>query len=146
MRKPNLSVLAAVALILALAGSAWADDEAATPWAQAFYSPDLITAHQRDIGLTKAQQEKLSKEFKDASGELAELKVKLEAIYQDAVALARQAGVDEAKQIAAVDLVLKLESTIKRRHALMLIRIRALLTDKQRKQLDALAKKSPAKD
>jgi len=101
------------------------------------YPPELIMAHQAEIGVDEKQRDAILAEIQQAQPKV----LKLQWTMQDASAqLARLLGepkVDEAKALAQADKLMEMERDMKHTHLALLIRIRNIPTDTQRAKLDA---------
>lgn len=125
------------ALLLAIAGpvAAQSKDDA---FARALFDPQLVLKYAKQIGLTDAQRKSMMAEIKTAQTVLAPLQIDLAEPALELVELADQPRVDEAKALAKVEQVLKVENEVKKRQAMLMFRVKNLLSPEQQKQLRAL--------
>jgi hypothetical protein len=109
----------------------------ADPFANAFFSPDLIMAHQQAIGLTNEQRATVGTLMLNAQQSFVPVQFKVAAEVERLQTLINASPVDEAAALAEVDRVLTLEREIKREQLVLMIRLKNLLTQPQQ---EALAK------
>jgi TonB-dependent SusC/RagA subfamily outer membrane receptor len=119
--------------------AACAPPPAADPFAKYLYSPELVMAHQEEIGLTDAQRAAIQDAVKDLqSKSIVNTQFKLSLAGEKIrIALARPT-VDEAAVLQQVDDMLALEREVKRAQMTLLVRIKNQLTAEQRAQLDKM--------
>jgi Spy/CpxP family protein refolding chaperone len=113
------------------------------PIGSKLFPPELIMAHQAELGLEDRQRETILKELERAQAQFPRLQWQLQAASQQLSKLLDAAQVDEAKALAQAGEVMKLETEIKRAHLTLLIRIRNALSDAQRGKLQALRRSTP---
>ena len=99
------------------------------------YSPEAIMRHSREIDLTPDQREAVSKAVRSAQHEIMDLQWEVEDVAADLIESLAQSDADDAQVMARLDDVLAAENMIKRRHILLLLEIRHLLTVEQRASL-----------
>lgn len=99
------------------------------------YSPEVIMRHSREIDLTPDQREAVSKAVRSAQHEIMDLQWGVEDVAADLIESLAQSDADDAQVMARLDDVLAAENMIKRRHILLLLEIRHLLTVEQRASL-----------
>lgn len=99
------------------------------------YSPEVIMRHSREIDLTPDQREAVSKAVRSAQHEIMDLQWEVEDVAADLIESLAQSDADDAQVMARLDEVLAAENMIKRRHILLLLEIRHLLTVEQRASL-----------
>lgn len=116
---------------------------AADPIGSKLFPPELIMAHQAEIGLEDKQREAILKELEKAQSQFPRLQWQLQAASEQLSQLLDAPRVDEAKALAQAGEVMKLETEIKRAHLGLLIRIRNTLSDTQRSKLQALRRATP---
>ena len=108
------------------------------------YPPELIMAHQQELGIDDKQREAIVKEVQALQNRVVEIQWQMQAAVEELVKQLDAPRVDETKALAQADKVMGFERDVKRAHLGMLIRIRNLLTDAQRAKLAALrARASP---
>ena len=149
--RPLLTLLAALAILLPPAGRA--DDAApppavprpqpADPIGGKLFPPELIMGHQAELRIDDRQRDALVKELERAQTQFPRLQWQLQAATEQLSRLLDGPQVDEAKALAQASEVMKLETEIKKTHLTLLIRLRNLLTDAQRAQLQALRRANP---
>ena len=137
-------------LALAVGPPAVADGPGAPTPAQApdpigakLFPPELIMAHQAEIGLEDKQREAILKELEKAQSQFPRLQWQLQAATEQLVKLLDAPQIDEGKTLAQAGEVMKLETEIKRAHLGLLIRIRNTLSDTQRSKLQAIRRAAP---
>jgi Spy/CpxP family protein refolding chaperone len=116
---------------------------ASDPIGSKLFPPELIMAHQAELGLEDKQREAILKELEKAQSQFPRLQWQLQAASQQLSQILDAPQVDEAKALAQAGEVMKLETEIKRAHLTLLIRIRNTLTDTQRSKLQVLRRTSP---
>ena len=151
MRHRLLHLLTALALLLPLAGMA--DDAAPPPAANRapqsdpiggkLFPPELIMGHQGELRIDDKQREALVKELERAQAQFPRLQWQLQAATEQLSRLLDAPQVDEAKALAQASEVMRLETEIKKAHLGLLIRLRNLLTDAQRAQLQGIRRANP---
>jgi Spy/CpxP family protein refolding chaperone len=135
-------VLLAVALLLAPALPAVAQDDVGTRIEAQVFPPELVMKHAREIDLTADQRRQITAAIGEAQGQLIDLQWQLgEAATAVAQAL-EPARADEADVLQKLDRVLDLERQIKRRQMVLVIRIRNLITPQQQARLKELRARS----
>jgi len=149
--RPLLTFLATLALLLPAAGRA--DDAAPPPAAPRsqpsdpiggkLFPPDLIMGHQSELRIDDRQRDALLKELERAQGQFPRLQWQLQAATEQLSRLLDAPQVDESKALAQASEVMKLETEIKKTHLGLLIRLRNLLTEPQRAQLQAIRRANP---
>jgi len=108
------------------------------PIAESLFPPDLVMAHQRDVGLDDTQKNFLRSEVLKAQGRFAELQWQLQDNMNALVALLKQNPVDETQVVTQLDKVLSSEREIKRTQIALMVRIKNKLTPEQQAQLRKL--------
>lgn len=101
------------------------------PIAQQLLPPDLIMAHQDEIGLQESQRTAIKNEVLKTQPKFLEAQWQLGEETQKMVALLRANPIDEAKALDQADRVMALEREIKRAHLAMLVRVKNQLTSDQ---------------
>ena len=137
-------------LVLAVGPPALADGpggptpaQAPDPVGSKLFPPELIMAHQAELGLEDKQREAILKELEKAQSQFPRLQWQLQAATEQLVKLLDAPQIDEGKTLAQASEVMKLETEIKRAHLGLLIRIRNTLSDTQRNKLQALRRAAP---
>lgn len=102
------------------------------------FSPELLVANQRRIGLTPEQRETLVGEMRQTKSDVLPLEVEMAAAAAELIELLESPRVDEEAAQQAAARVLELERQVKSRRMLLLIRIKNLLTEEQQEQLEAI--------
>jgi Spy/CpxP family protein refolding chaperone len=149
--RPLLPFLAALVLLLPLAGKA--DDavpppatgraQPADPIGGKLFPPELIMGHQTELRIDDRQRDSLVKELERAQAQFPRLQWQLQAATEQLSRLLDAPQIDEAKALAQASEVMKLETEIKKMHLGLLIRLRNLLSDAQRAQLQAIRRANP---
>lgn len=138
-------ILSLCALVLALAGTARAQQPGEDPFGKNFYPPELVMGHQEAIGLTEEQKSYLKTEIRQAQVKFTELQWKLQDEVEKLVAIIKQPRIDEQQLLAQVDKVLAAEREVKRAQVTLMARIKNKLTPEQRVKLDDLRSKASTK-
>jgi Spy/CpxP family protein refolding chaperone len=146
-----LPFLTALVLLFPLAGKA--DDAVpppgtgrpppADPIGGKLFPPELIMAHQAELRIDDRQRDALVKELERTQAQFPRLQWQLQAATEQLSRLLDAPQVDEARALAQASEVMKLETEIKKTHLGLLIRLRNLLSDAQRTQLQAIRRASP---
>jgi len=108
------------------------------PIAQQLLPPDVIMAHQDEIGLQEKQRAAIKNEVLKTQPKFLEWQWQLGEESQKMIALLKAMPVDEAKVLEQADRVMALEREIKRAHLGMLIRLKNQLTPEQFARLQQL--------
>lgn len=129
------------ALLLAVATPA----EAQSPkpddaFAQALFDPQLVLRHAQTIGLSATQRRTILDELKTTQTALAPLQADMMEPALELIELLGQSRVDEKAVSAKMDQVLRIENEVKKRQAVLLIRIKNALTPEQQSRLRELRK------
>jgi Spy/CpxP family protein refolding chaperone len=155
MKTRTLSICA---LLLALAGSARAQQPGLTPQpapnpgpapqaapqpgddpiGRSFFPPELVMQHQEAIGLTAEQKEYLKTEIRQAQVKFTELQWKLQDEGEKLLSIVRQPRIDEQQLLAQLDRVLAAERDVKRAQVSLVTRIKNRLTPQQQARLEEL--------
>jgi Spy/CpxP family protein refolding chaperone len=107
-------------------------------FAQALFDPQLVLRHAQTIGLTAAQRRTILDELKTTQVALGPLQANMTEPALDLVELLGQPRVDEARVVAKMDQVLKIENEVKKQQATLLVRIKNVLTAEQQTRLREL--------
>ena len=125
-----------VAAMLAIAPAARAQ-QSGDPIAENVFPPELVMAHQAEIGLTDEQRNGIIADISKAQPKATELQWKLQKEAQALVAIIKGEKVDEEQLLAQLDRVLALERDIKRVQLALVVRIKMRLTTDQRAKLQS---------
>ncbi len=106
--------------------------------ARHFFPPELIMAHQRDIGLAEDQREAIKSAVDEAHATVHDLKWDLQPETQVLADLVAAESLDEAAILAQAERVMDMEKRIKLIHMSLVIKIKNLLTAEQRATLREL--------
>ena len=112
------------------------------PFADLFFSPDLIMARQTAIGLTDAQKTYIHAEMLKSQTRYTELQWQLQNAIEGLTGLLKQPKADEAQVAAKMDKVLAVEREIKLAQIVLLVRIKNDLTPEQQHKLQNLRSES----
>jgi len=107
-------------------------------FAQALFDPQLVLRHAQTIGLTTAQRRTILDELKTTQVALGPLQANMTEPTLDLVEPLGQPRVDEARVVAKMDQVLKIENEVKKQQATLLVRIKNVLTAEQQTRLREL--------
>lgn len=110
----------------------------ADPLAKHLFPPELIMQRQTDIGLRDTQRDQISAELQKAQQTFMSVQWRIAAEAGKMDQLLQADVVNEAGVLAQADAILNLEREVKRTHLALLIRIRNLLTEEQRRRLTQL--------
>jgi Spy/CpxP family protein refolding chaperone len=109
-------------------------------FAQALFDPQLVLRHAQTIGLSPAQRRTILDELKTTQTALAPLQADMMEPALELIELLGQSRVDEKSVSAKMDQVLRIENEVKKRQAVLLIRIKNALTPEQQSRLSELRK------
>ena len=136
MKKYLMAALTAVAV---MASSVQAQDKDGDDrFAKAFFDPQLVLKHAKEINLTAPQRKSIMDAIKKIQGELVPLQLDMTEPALEMAELVEQTTVDEAAAVAKADKVLKIENEVKKMQMALLIRIKNVLTKEQQAQLRTL--------
>ena len=130
-------------LVLVAASAAGAQAKPNDPFAQYFFPPEFVMAHQTEINLSDRQRTAIAEAVKDATGKFVDAQFKLSAAGEKLKLAIQGPTVDEAKTLEQIDQVLSLEREVKRAQVALAIRIKNLLTEQQQAQLTKIRKQAP---
>jgi Spy/CpxP family protein refolding chaperone len=130
--------LALLPALLLAAPVARAQAKADEVFAKAFFDPQLVLKHASAIGLTAQQRKAILDELKSTQVALVPLQVDMAEPALELQGLVESTRVDEARALARIDQVLKIENEVKKRQAIFVIRVKNLLTADQQAKLRAL--------
>jgi len=128
------ALLLTVPLATPVAAQAKPDDA----FAKAFFDPQLVLKHANAIGLTAQQRKAILDEMKATQVALVPLQVDMADPALELQGIIEAVKVDEAKALAKIDQVLKIENEVKKRQATFVIRVKNLLTPEQQAKLRAI--------
>lgn len=133
-----LAVVPALLLTVPLARTAGAQAKPDDAFAKAFFDPQLVLKHANAIGLTAQQRKAILDEMKATQVALVPLQVDMADPALELQGIIEASKVDEAKALAKIDQVLKIENEVKKRQATFVIRVKNLLTPEQQGKLRAI--------
>ncbi len=131
----RLSLFLIVPLLLTLSVSRARADESTDFVRRAFFSPEILMANQRKIGLTPEQRETFVRAMTEAQTDMLPVKLEMSEAAADLALLLEGPRVDEEAALQAAQRVLELEQRTKLRHMELLVRIKNLLTVEQQRRL-----------
>jgi Spy/CpxP family protein refolding chaperone len=105
------------------------------PVGENLFPPELVMAHQKEIGLTDAQKTFLRAEILRAQTRFTELQWQLQDNMETLVGLLKENPTDEDKVVAQLDKVLSAEREIKRAQIALMVRIKNKLAPEQQTRL-----------
>lgn len=103
-----------------------------------FFAPELVMAHQAEIGLNDDQRKTLRSEIQQAQAFFTDTQWKLSEQAEALGKLLGKPNVDEGAVLAQVDKILTLEYGLKRMQMRLMVRIKNALTVEQQNKLTAL--------
>lgn len=128
-------VLLAAAALLALAGSARAQEKKDDRFAKALFDPQLVLQHAKDIGMTPQQRSAILDVVKKAQAELVPLQLDMTEPALELTEIIEETKVDEAAALAKAEKMLKIENEVKKAQMSLLIKIKNILTKEQQDRL-----------
>lgn len=132
-------LLVALALMsLAVTSGARAQDKDDDRFAKAFFDPQLVLKHAKEINLSAAQRKTIMDAIKKVQADLVPLQLDMTEPALEMADLVEQTTVDEVAAVAKADKVLKIENEVKKMQMVLLIRIKNVLTRDQQAQLRTL--------
>jgi Spy/CpxP family protein refolding chaperone len=99
------------------------------------FPPEMIMEHQQELGIDDKQRAALVKEIQATQTKVTEMQWQMQGTIEALGKMLDATPIDEAKVLAQADKVMNLESTLKKAHFMLLVRIKNLLTDAQRAKL-----------
>lgn len=105
---------------------------------RAMFDPQFVLRNAQAIGLSAAQRKNILDELKSAQIALAPLQVDMTGRALELQEIVEASRVDEAKALAMVEQVLRIENEVKKRQVILIVRIKNLLTAEQQSKLRAL--------
>ena len=143
MRTTPMTHVAIVAALLAVAGTARAQQLAQDPLGDILFPPELVMQHQQEIGLTEEQRSYIIAEIGSAQQKATDVQWKLQREVEQMAAILKHDPVDETAMAAQLDRVLALERDMKRIQLTLVVRIKNRLTPEQRARLRGLKAAAP---
>jgi Spy/CpxP family protein refolding chaperone len=116
------------------------------PLASHLFPPELIMAHQSEIGLQDAQRGAITSEIQKAQAKFVEIQWRMSAEAEHLQKLLEPSVADEARVLEQIDRTLAVEREIKRVQVTLLIRIKNTLTPSQQAKLADLRNGSNGKE
>ena len=107
------------------------------PLGELMFPPDMIMAHQRELGLTDEQKTFMRSEINRVSARFNDLQWQLQDAMEALHDIMKANPVNEQQAMAQLDKVLDTEREIKRLHMELAIRIKNRLTPEQQEKLHA---------
>lgn len=140
LRRPLLAVALAGLAIFAgwLPAIAGAEESKDDPFKKLVFAPELVMGNQSQIGLTADQKAALVAELQSTQSDLVPLQLDISEAAEQLARLLEAATVDEAAALEAAGRVMRSEAEIKKRHLLLVVRIKNLLTPEQQAKLRAI--------
>lgn len=111
------------------------------PMARHLFPPDLIMAHQDDLGLSDKQRAAIKAEVLKAQSRFLEWQWEMSEETQKMVGLLRATPVDEQKVLDQADRVMNIERNVKRTHLSLLVRLKNVLTAEQIARLEQIRRR-----
>jgi Spy/CpxP family protein refolding chaperone len=138
----NKLIVGSAVLVAAFAAPLSAQGKPGQPdaFAEALFDPQLVLKNAQAIGLTPAQRRTILDEIKAAQIALAPLQADMTEPAMELVEMLGQSKVEEARVLAKIDQVLRVENEVKKRQTALLVRIKNALTPEQQDKLRALRK------
>jgi Spy/CpxP family protein refolding chaperone len=115
----------------------------ADPIGSHFFPPELVMAHQSEIGLQENQRAAITAEIEKAQSKFVALQWRMSQETEHLTKLVEPSVVDEAPVLEQVDRTLAVERDIKRAQIALLIRIKNTLTPAQQAKLAELRDGQP---
>ena len=125
-------------VLLAIGAPLHAQGKPDDPFQRSLFDPQLVLRNAQAIGLSSAQRKSLLDELKATQTALAPLQADMTGPAMELQEIIDAPRVDEAKAIATVEQVLKIENEVKKRQVALLVRIKNLLTTDQQAKLRTL--------
>jgi len=138
----NKLIVGCALLMMAFAAPARSQGRPGQPdaFADALFDPQLVLKNAQGIGLTPGQRKTILDEIKAAQIALAPLQADMTEPAMELVEMLGQSKVEEARVLAKIDQVLRVENEVKKRQTALLVRIKNALTPEQQDKLRALRK------
>lgn len=129
---------AATAALVVAAAPIQAQEKKDDRFEKAFFDPELVLKHARDIGLSPEQRRTIVDVIKKIQAELVPLQLDMAEPALEMAEIIEETTVDEAAAVAKADKVLKIENEVKKMQMALLIRIKNVLTKEQQTRLRVL--------
>jgi Spy/CpxP family protein refolding chaperone len=113
------------------------------PLAPFIFPPELVMAHQREIGLTDEQKTFLRGEIQRVTLRFTELQWQLQDAMEGLATVMKESSVNEQQALSQLDKILDTEREIKHLHIGLAIRIKNKLTPEQQAKLQAMKRMGP---
>ena len=113
------------------------------PLAAFIFPPELVMAHQREIGLTDEQKTFLRGEIQRVTLRFTELQWQLQDAMEGLASVMKESSVNEQQALSQLDRILDTEREIKHLHIGLAIRIKNKLTPEQQAKLQAMKRSGP---
>jgi Spy/CpxP family protein refolding chaperone len=115
----------------------------ADPIGSHLFPPELIMAHQSELGLQDSQRAAITSEIEKAQSKFVALQWRMSQETEHLAKLVEPSVVDEASVLEQVDRTLAVERDIKRAQVALLVRIKNTLTPAQQAKLAELRDGQP---
>lgn len=102
------------------------------------FPPDLVMAHQSEIGLSTEQRQQIIAEVQRMEADLVPLRFEMSETAQEVARLLSASRIDEEEVLPLVGRITELEGEIKKRHLTLVIRTKNLLSAEQQAKLREL--------
>lgn len=135
-RKPPLLFVLILAFGLVSGFALGADEQ--DPFAELLFAPDLVMKHQAAIGLSAAQRRALVSEITQAQADFVPHQMDMAELAEQLGSLLGEPRIEERAALDAATEIMELEGRIKRRHLILAIRIKNLLSEEQQLELAKL--------
>ena len=112
------------------------------PIGRNLFPPELVMSHQGQIGLSDSQAMAIRNEIVKTQTKFVELQWQMQRESEKLEAALQQTPVNETQALAVAEKLMSLETSIKKTHLALLIRIKNALTDEQRTKLNEIRKSS----
>ena len=141
--KARIFILCAAGLLATLPALAQPAPPPHDPIGEFLFPPELVMAHQSEIGLTPEQKTALRREVYQAQSQFTEMQWELQDAMEALRAQLEPPQVNPERVRAQLDQVLELENRVKRLQLSLMVRIKNSLTPEQQARLRELRPKSP---
>lgn len=111
--------------------------------ADQLFSPELVMRSQQELNLTDSQRNAVISEAQKVEANLVKLRWELASVTEQLASELNASKVDEGKVISRADKVISAEREVKLAKLRMLVRIKNVLTEEQRKKLAEKREKDP---
>ncbi|MGH9804752.1 MAG: Spy/CpxP family protein refolding chaperone [Candidatus Acidiferrales bacterium] len=142
--KARILIFSAACLLAALAASAQpAPPPQHDPIGEFLFPPELVMAHQSEIGLASEQKTTLRRELSQTQAQFTEMQWELQDAMEALRAQLEPQQVNAERVRAQLDQVLEIENRIKRLQLSLMVRIKNSLTPEQQARLRELRPRAP---